>query len=284
MVASNMSSPSMRLIGLWRYPLKAAGGEALQVAQLTPEGVDGDRRFMVATFGGRYLTQREHPSLATVRATLSDDGGLQLAAPGQPSLDVPLQHGPATISATLFAERIRCIDQGQVAGGWFTKFLGASDSLLPMLGIPSHRLLRAQRVSGRRAGFSDVAPLLVICDASLAALNARRKPGLPQVTLDRFRPNMLVSGCAPFEEDQWCALSIGSGVEAAVLLVDGPCPRCTVPDVDQTTGKVDRTMGPMSTLRSFRTRAGGIMFGVYMAPTSTLGTVAIGDQVQVTFC
>ena len=68
---------------LWRYPVKSGAGEQLQSAALTPEGLAGDRRFMVATFGssfgpsatGRHLTQREHPRLATLRATLRERGG-----------------------------------------------------------------------------------------------------------------------------------------------------------------------------------------------------------------
>eukprot|EP00966_Prymnesium_polylepis_P071677 1664607-Prymnesium_polylepis.2 len=135
---------------------------------------------------------------------------------------------------------------------------------------------------GRRAGLADLAPILLLCEESVVDLNARRATsGLPPVGIDRFRPNLVLSGCLPYEEDSWCEVRIGS---SAVLKLDGPCPRCTVPDVEQTSGRVDSpTEGPMRTLRSYRSRAGqGVLFGGYFSSTS--GTVSVGDAVVTRPC
>ena len=118
----------------------------------------------------------------------------------------------------------------------------------------------------------------------LVALNARRlAASLPPVPMDRFRPNVVVSGCAPFEEDTWCAINFGA--QATQLITEYPCPRCTVPNVDQATGTVDPpAVAPMRTLRDFRVRGGAVNFGVYLRPTGDLGTLKVGDALTVQPC
>ena len=123
--------------------------------------------------------------------------------------------------------------------------------------------------------------LHLICEQSLVGLNTRRAAeGLPPVGMDRFRPNLVVSGCpAAHAEDSWKAVTIGG----ASFTVTHPCPRCTVPDVAQQTGRVDVAgAGPMRTLRDYRARASfGVLFGVYMAPDAPGASVRVGDAVRV---
>ncbi|MFP5488984.1 MAG: MOSC N-terminal beta barrel domain-containing protein, partial [Acidimicrobiia bacterium] len=37
----------MRIAEIWRYPVKSMGGERLDVADVTPDGIDGDRAWGV---------------------------------------------------------------------------------------------------------------------------------------------------------------------------------------------------------------------------------------------
>jgi uncharacterized protein YcbX len=59
--------------GLWRYPVKSLSGERLSAAQLTPDGVAGDRVVHVAGRNG-LLTGRTRHSLLTVPAATGPDG------------------------------------------------------------------------------------------------------------------------------------------------------------------------------------------------------------------
>ena len=132
---------------------------------------------------------------------------------------------------------------------------------------------------GRVTWLRAVSPLHLICEESLGALNARRAAdGKPPVPMDRFRPNLVVSGCPrPHAEDSWRSVTIGG----VTLAVTSPCPRCTVPDVQQTSGRVDmREVGPMKSLRDYRQRPGmGTVFGIYLRP-SAAGAVRVGDAVS----
>jgi uncharacterized protein YcbX len=59
--------------GLWRYPVKSLAGEALTTAQLTGDGISGDRIVHVADPHGP-LTGRTRHGLLTVPAVTGPDG------------------------------------------------------------------------------------------------------------------------------------------------------------------------------------------------------------------
>jgi hypothetical protein len=64
----------VRIAELWRYPVKSMGGEALEEARLTADGIAGDRALAVLDASGRVLTARSRPRLLAHRATLGPDG------------------------------------------------------------------------------------------------------------------------------------------------------------------------------------------------------------------
>ena len=91
--------------------------------------------------------------------------------------------------------------------------------------------------------FADGYPLLVCNQASLADLNTRMPKAIP---MQRFRPNIVLSGLAAFEEDrigtlQWCPVT---------LQLVKPCTRCIITSTDQLTG--ERSTNPLPVLRTFR--------------------------------
>lgn len=268
---------SMRLSELWLYPVKSMRGHRVAQAEVQAEGLGGDRRVMVASFGGQLVTQRQEPKLATVQAD-ARSGRLVLSAPGREPISIELVAGGATRQASLWSYPLPLVDLGAAAAAWISRTIGGGGSILPLLGVPSHRLLYAPRPTGRPGGLSDVAPVHLVCAASLVDLNARRLAArLPPVTMKRFRPNLVVDGCAPYSEDGWDYLRIGG----ASFLRTSRCPRCTVPDVDPETGTADPGgTGPMRSLGGYRTFAGeGVVFGVYLSPTEP-GALREGDMVQ----
>jgi uncharacterized protein len=64
----------VRIAELWRYPVKSMGGEALEEARLSEDGIAGDRALAVVDPAGSVLTARTRPRLLAHRATLGADG------------------------------------------------------------------------------------------------------------------------------------------------------------------------------------------------------------------
>jgi uncharacterized protein len=64
---------ALRVDGLWRYPVKSLAGQALQMAQLTPLGIPGDRIVQVRGREGVRTSRRQHRLLG-LAGSLAADG------------------------------------------------------------------------------------------------------------------------------------------------------------------------------------------------------------------
>ncbi len=64
----------MKVLELWRYPVKSMAGEKIETARITALGIEGDRAVHVEDAQGRWITARTHPQLLGHHARLSSDG------------------------------------------------------------------------------------------------------------------------------------------------------------------------------------------------------------------
>jgi uncharacterized protein YcbX len=72
----------MRVIELWRYPVKSLLGERLESAEIGPEGIAGDRQWALFDLEtGFGLTARRVPDLLFGAARLRADGGVEVVLP-----------------------------------------------------------------------------------------------------------------------------------------------------------------------------------------------------------
>ena len=84
------------------YPVKSCAGIGLTAMSLDRFGPAGDRRWMVVDGRGRFLSQREHTSLALLRA-VPEAGGMRLST-GSGDLYVPLPTGAGTVNVTVWSD------------------------------------------------------------------------------------------------------------------------------------------------------------------------------------
>src|SRR5262245_66617574 len=68
-----MDMPGLRVAELWRYPVKSLAGERLHKAEVTPNGIVGDRIVHVRDARGRVITARTRPRLLALHGTLGPD-------------------------------------------------------------------------------------------------------------------------------------------------------------------------------------------------------------------
>ena len=206
----------IHLVSIFVYPVKSCRGIALDASAFGPDGLLHDREFLVVDDGGRFLTQRAVPRLALIETGLAADS-LILRARGLKELRVPWQlpkNGSAEKTVTIWRDTVQAADAGEGAASWFTRALGQPARLvrrgpayarfLPEARIPTHVRAAVERVP---VSFADAFPALVISEESLADLNHRLDDPLP---MDRFRPNLVLRGCAaPYAEDTWPAFRVG---------------------------------------------------------------------------
>lgn len=243
-----MTKSTLQITSLHVYPIKGCGGASVDQITLDHRGPVGDRRWMVTSPDGRFLTQREHPLMATVRPRVSADG-ITLSAPGMPTLLAPTTEGFAPLEVTVWKSGCVAADQGDPAAQWFSDLLGRECRFVWM----PEAISRPVSGGGQEAiTFADGYPILVCHQASLEELNRHLET---PVTMNRFRANVVVRGGEAWDEDRWARLT-GDGVD---LEMAKPCERCKVITVDQETGESGKE--PLRTLASFDRDVEGVCFG-----------------------
>ncbi len=267
----------LTLSSLHIYPVKSLGAIAPGEARATARGLEHDRRWMVVDPAGNFLTQREHPRMATVWTDL-DGGVLTLAAPDAGSVEVPLDtQATATMTVRVWDSPCDAVAASGLADAWLSEYLGMPCRLVYMPEQTERFSSPSRAGPGRLVGFADGYAYLLVGEASLADLNARLAArGHPALPMNRFRPNLVVSGAAAYAEDGWSRVRIGE----AILGVAKPCGRCQVTTTDQASGEV-RGPEPLATLSTYRESAEfGIMFGMNLV-TVKPGMIRVGDRVEV---
>ncbi len=253
------------------YPVKSASGITLESCHVDAFGPRHDRRWMVTDESGVFLSQRGEPRLALVRTAITEEI-LELSAPGMPLLSVPIGESPlARTSVKVWKDQVSAEHCGDQASEWLSSFLGRPAMLVRMPDDTVRQVDRRYASEGERTAFSDGFPFLLIGQASLDDLNRRLAMPLP---MNRFRPNLVIAGGAPFEEDEWSRIALGD-IE---LRVAKPCARCVVTTTNQETA--ERGVEPLPTLATFRREGGKVLFGQNLIHEAT-GELRVGTTVTV---
>jgi uncharacterized protein len=262
------------------YPVKGLRGIALDEARCTELGIEHDRRWMVVDREGEFVTQREHPKMATIWTEI-DDSALTLSAPDVGEMRVPLRsERPVQMKVQVWSSRCDAVAVLPQADQWLSDYLGVQCTLVYM---PSDSKRYSNPKFGgadKRVGFADGYAYLLIGEGSLADLNGKlAAKGHPAVPMNRFRPNIVVAGAAPYAEDGWGDLRFARGNDSAILRTAKPCGRCQVTTTDQATGEV-RGPEPLATLATYRDSSFGVKFGMNLV-TLHEGTIRVGDAVKL---
>lgn len=263
--------PEIQVSALNVYPVKSAAGIPLESARVLTRGLEHDRRWMVVDEDGMFISQREIPKLAVICVALEGEH-LVLSAPGAKRLEVPLNLRGARRNVQVWNDPCEGVDAGEGAARWLSSVIGSPCSLVHMPEDARRTVTPKFAQHGEEVGFADVCPFMLISEASLEELNRRMDAPLP---MNRFRPNIVVRGCEPFDEDSWDRFRIGDVSFHAV----NARARCTIPTVDQQTGRV-AGKEPLRTLATFRRAGGSVVFGQDVVHHGT-GTLKIGDAVEI---
>lgn len=263
----------MHLSALHLYPVKSCAALSPDTAEIEARGLAHDRRWMIVGADGRFLTGRQVPATVRIRATPAP-GGLQLDADDRPGLFVPYPAADALRRVvTVWKDTVDAVDAGDAAAAWLGAMLGRQLRLVYMDAVAVRPVNPARAQPGDEVSFADGYPLLLISQAALDTLNAKLASPLP---MQRFRPNLVVSGALPHAEDGWKRIRIGE-IEFEGIK---PCVRCVFTTVDPARGEFDPSGEPLRTLKTYRRSPDGITFGSNLIARGR-GTLRLGDAVTV---
>lgn len=252
------------------YPVKSCAGIALSTVALDRFGPQGDRRWLVVDRYGDFLTQRQLALMALVTTRYSGDK--LLLEKGESGIHIPVPvRGTTRRSIQIWGESVAADDAGDEAAAWLSQVLAVDCRLVYMADDIVRPVAAEYACAGETVGFADGFPLLLISQASLDDLNTRLAQPVP---MNRFRPNLVVSGCKPYAEDGWRRIRIGEMEFDCAK----PCSRCAVPSIDQANGQRDPQINRV--LAGYRRVDGKVYFGQNLLYRG-LGSLRLGAALEV---
>jgi uncharacterized protein len=237
----------VRVLELWRYPVKSLQGERLQTAQIGPEGIAGDRQWaLFDTDTGFGLTARRVPDLLFASARVRGDGGVEILLPDGTVTDVD-----ATISGWL-GRRVNLRAAGNAPER--PRYESPDDDVAEGAATTA----RWHDWQGAPGAFHDNAAgrVSLVTTGTLGDWDRRR-----------FRSNVLLDGAGEGDLE-------GSTVSLGDVLLDvrDPIPRCVMVTRPQP-GGIERDTSVLK--RIHRERHGELAMG---AVVRRPGTVRVGDE------
>ncbi len=263
----------MKVQDLYIYPVKSLGGIRLDEALALQKGFEFDRRWMLVDESGKFISQRVEHRLALLQASTNGDGiTIQHKQNPEISISIPFQQSSiGCMVVSVWDNLVEANHLGKEQDDWFSEFLGKPCRFVfqPETGKRPVSLKYAE--NQEQVSFADAFPYLLISQASLDELNSRLAVPVP---MNRFRPNIVVSGTQPFEEDSWAEIQVGE----VRFKVAKPCARCVLTTVDQETGT--KGTEPLATLAQYRSIDNKVMFGQNLIALNR-GIIRAGDPVKV---
>lgn len=210
---------------------------------------------MLVDGNGEFITARKFPRLLCIRPELDQETGeLSLHIPKLPVLTIPpaAQNGE-TLKVKIWDDQVEAIHVDINVDNALSQYLGINCKMVFIDDKTVRSVDQNYATPSDRTGFSDGFPLLLISKESLEDLNSRMDKELP---MKRFRPNIVVEGCSPYDEDNWKQFSTATVTLSAVK----PCSRCIMTTANPETGEREGKE-PLRTLKTYRLKGNNVMFG-----------------------
>jgi uncharacterized protein YcbX len=257
---------------LFIYPVKSLGGIPLKEAQVTSRGLQYDRRWMLVDENNQFLSQRKFPQLALFKVDLLNTGLQITFTPTLSSIIVPfVPQTQERINVKVWDDECTGICVSAELDIWFSNLLSFTCRLIYM----DQESIRP--VDPKYAGpqhitsFADAYPMLLVSASSLNDLNNKLSE---PVSIDRFRPNILIENTEPYLEDIIKHFSIDDITFYGVK----PCARCVMIGVDQQTSKMGDE--PLKTLSGYRKANNKVYFGQNLIHDG-VGNIKVGDELVI---
>lgn len=270
---------------LYFYPVKSCRGVRVTEAALWETGLLLDRFWMIIDEKGDFVTQRNLPRMTLIETAIRFEQ-LRLRAPGMLQIDIPVggfDYDPGRrIMVRVWNDEVPAFVEDELVNTWVSRFLGRELRVVRI--DPDHRRICDPQWTGWDQSitqFADGFPLTVLSKASLDELNRRlAAQGDAPMTMDRFRPNIVIDGVDAHDEDHLVTLA----TDDYRLRLVKPCARCRITQVDPRTAELGND--PLDLLSTYRhdARVDGLAFGMnaIVERGADEAALRVGDRLQAT--
>ncbi len=241
------------ITALYIYPVKSLAGIELQESSLSEFGLDNDRRWLIVDKNGLFMSQRTTPKMATIQTALKQNN-LILSHQGQ-EIKVPQATSTnKSMPVTVWNDSLNAQLLSDEVDEWLSEILAQTCHLVYMPSSAKRQIDEDFAKQDQFVSFADAFPILLVSQASLDDLNQKLEAA---VTINRFRPNIVIDGVAAFAEDNWKDFSINQ----MDYHMAKPCSRCIMPSINPSKGIQDNVK-LLSVLNKYRKFDEKIKFGV----------------------
>ncbi|MCK4493611.1 MAG: MOSC domain-containing protein [Methylococcales bacterium] len=254
------------------YPIKSLAGIRVNRWQVTKKGLRYDRKWMLIDQHQQFLSQRRLPKMALIKTQMIGDVFI-LSAPKMETIRLSLIASESGEQVMTHIWKDDCVAYcvSDELDQWFSDFLGQKCRLVYQPHSVT-RLVDANYATPLdKVNFSDGFPFLILSEASLGALNSAMALNL---SMDRFRPNLVIAGCEPYAEDFWRKITVGN----LHFRLPKPCSRCSVPAIHPKNATI--TKEPLTTLSRLRKVGHKVYFGQNALHDDT-GFLAVNEAVSI---
>lgn len=275
------------------FPVKSCGPifmDKIDCGIIGPEvGHLRDRVFVVTrSTTGEFISARTYPKMVRIIPKLEGDK-LTVIAPEMKAMVInisKLYELKSLVNVKIWKDDAECVDCGDEAAQWFSKFILGENEGLRLLFYPSgnpkpiindKKYLFEQAEQKDTGALHDETSFMLMNQGSFDDLNTKIEK---KVSPLQYRPNFVVKGPKAWEEDSWKWIKIG---DTTTFRNVQPCIRCIFTNIDPSTGERNPQMEPLKTLKTFRVFkniATGPVFGIHLG-VRKMGVVKVGDEVFV---
>ena len=235
----------LKLEELYLYPIKSCKGIKVSELTITERGAEFDRHWMLVDTNGKFITQRQFPKMSLIQTSIEYNGLMisfgnhEYKIKSSSNEEKQIQVWKSEFNASI------CTGEWNEA---LSDFLQTKCQLVEYIESSPRKETQAR--------FHDSQAILLVNLESLADLNSKLKE---KITVERFRPNIVVSGLPAFSEDQLKTITLGE-VEFEVVK---PCSRCVIVNVDPNLGQTE-SGEVLKTIAGYRKVGNSINFGVLL--------------------
>nr|XP_021193630.2 mitochondrial amidoxime-reducing component 1 isoform X2 [Helicoverpa armigera] len=281
------------------YPVKSCAPVLLNRAECTAMGLrDGwlrDRVLMMVDDQNNFITARAFPEMLAIQPSVKSSV-LTLKHPNMEDVSINLAEVVATQKpkmSKVWGDPVPVYDCGWEPSEWISRLIDRTTQKYRLVYYASEKCrniragasFKVYKFTSKDTGaLPDETSYNLINEASVDDLNTRLTGS--HVTPCNFRPNFVLAGAKPYDEDNWKFVKIGENVFEVIK----PCMRCVLTTIDPETGVRDANTEPLTTLRKYRLAetarerkavGNSPRMGIQMSLRSGSGLVSLNDPIYV---